>query len=179
LDLNQGVFTAINGELPTEKETKRDLYSRVQAADGLTSVKAIFHHGTIEGYHQEGAVGHQTTKDLVGKRIQYIYSKTEAYEHVYLNENLYTWQCLMGLEKGLADTDRCHYYSIADNLYLFVWREKIIPTLGVVMVDLKKLKTTGKIFGYTDNSFSDLSNFPVGAYATVLNHTQYRLINAE
>jgi hypothetical protein len=79
------------------------------------------------------------------------------------------------LEKGLADTDRCHHYKIADALYLFVWREKIIPTLGVVMVDLERMKTTGKIFGYQDNRFDKLSNFPIGAYAEVLNITKYNL----
>ena len=39
-------------------------------------------------------------------------------------------QCLDGVEKGLADVDRCHYVQVAEDLYLFVWREKIIPTLG-------------------------------------------------
>ena len=73
------------------------------------------------------------TDALVGKRVQYVYSQTEAYEHIYLNENLYTWQCLRGSEAGLADTDRCHYRRIADELYLFVWREKVVPTLGVVL----------------------------------------------
>ncbi|MCS6036118.1 hypothetical protein LNQ52_01035 [Klebsiella pneumoniae subsp. pneumoniae] len=34
------------------------------------------------------------------------------------------------MEKGLADVDRCHYVQVAEDLYLFVWREKIIPTLG-------------------------------------------------
>jgi len=64
---------------------------------------------------------------------------------------------------------------ISEALYLFVWREKIIPTLGVVMVDLQKMKTTGKIFGYEDSNFEKLSNFPVGAFAKVLNHTRYEL----
>jgi len=92
LDLNQGIFTAVVGELPTEQETKRDLYSRVQAADALTGVKATFLHGTIDKKHSQDAPCHQTSADLVGKRVQYIYSDTEAYEHIYLNEGLYTWQ---------------------------------------------------------------------------------------
>lgn len=175
LDLNQGIFTAVIGELPTQQETRRDLYSRVQAADELTGVKATFHHGSIDNSHSDDTPCHGTSADLVGKRVQYTYSDTEAYEHIYLNEKLYTWQCLKGLEKGLGDSDRCHYYKIAENLYLFVWREKIIPTLGIVMVDLDRLKTTGKIFGYADSNFKKLANFPVGAFAQVLNHTQYEL----
>jgi hypothetical protein len=157
------------------EQTRRDLYSRVQVADELTGVKATFLQGSIDKTHSEETPCHQLSAELVGKRVLYIYSGTEAYEHIYLNENLYTWQCLKGLEKGLRDTDRCHYYKIAEALYLFVWREKIIPTLGVVMVDLRKLKTTGKIFGYDESNFEKLSNFPVGAFAKVLNHTQYEL----
>lgn len=74
-----------------------------------------------------------------------------SFEHIYLNEKLYTWHCMAGIEKGLADTDRCHYYKIAGSgtgsdagLYLFIWREKIIPTLGMVLVDFSRMKTTGK-----------------------------------
>ncbi len=77
------------------------------------------------------------------------------------------------MEAGLADVDRCHYIGIAKDLYLFVWREKIIPTLGVVMIDLARQKTDGKIFGYQGSQFGALSNFPVGALAEVLNVTQH------
>jgi hypothetical protein len=175
LDLDQGIYTAAAGQLPTESETKRDLYSRVQAADPLTGVLVTFAHGSIDTPCSVATPRHTPTDELVGKRVQYIYSDTEAYEHIYLNEKLYTWQCLKGLERGLADTDRCHHFKIAEALYLFVWREKIIPTLGVVMVDLERMKTTGKIFGYLDNAFDKLSNFAVGAYAKVLNQTEYTL----
>jgi hypothetical protein len=175
LDLDQGIYTAVTGRLPTASETKRDLHSRVQAADPLTGVLATFAHGSIDTPCSAATPRHTPTDELVGKRVQYIYSDTEAYEHIYLNERLYTWQCLKGLEKGLADTDSCHHFKIAEALYLFVWREKIIPTLGVVMVDLGRMKTTGKIFGYLDNAFDKLSNFAVGAYAKMLNQTQYSI----
>lgn len=108
------------------------------------------------------------TDELIGKRVYYTYSPTEKYEHVYLNKNLYSWQCLMGSEQGLGDTDLCHYYKIDDSLYWFVWQEKIVPTLGVVMVDLLNLKTTGKIFGYAENDFGATANFAIGAYAQVV-----------
>jgi len=110
---------------------------------------------------------------LIGMRNLYIYSETERYEHIYLNEHFYAWQCLEGAEKGLADVDRCHCFRIDEQLYLFVWREKVIPTLGVVMIDLARMKTDGKIIGYQGDSFDAVSNFPVGAQATVLNITRY------
>ena len=68
----------------------------------------------------------------------------------------------------MGDVERCHYYVIDRDLYLFVWREKIIPTLGVVMLDLHALKTTGKIFGYKDNAMTAVSNFPIGAVTTII-----------
>ena len=105
--------------------------------------------------------------------MQYVYSQTEAYEHIYLNENLYTWQCLRGSEQGLADTDRCHYRRIADELYLFVWREKVIPTLGVVLVDWAAKRSNGKLFGYEGSDFGALSTTPIASVATLLNVTAY------
>ncbi|WP_311196791.1 MoaF C-terminal domain-containing protein, partial [Pseudomonas protegens] len=93
---------------------------------------------------------------------RYIYSASEAYEHTYLNANFYSWQCLRGLEHGLADTDRCHYSKIAEQLYLFDWREKIVPTLGLVLIDLKSGRSDGKIFCYQGADFSSAANFPVG-----------------
>ena len=106
-------------------------------------------------------------------RDRYRYSPSEVYEHIYLNERFYTWQCLKGVEQGLCDTDRCDTYKIADQLYLFVWREKIIPTLGLVLIDLQQHRSDGKIFGYAEASFDEFSNFPVSSYCQVLNSTDY------
>jgi hypothetical protein len=63
--------------------------------------------------------------------------------------------------------------DIADELYLFVWREKLIPTLGVVLVDLLQMKTTGMLFGYESHDFGKLTNVRIGAYAEVINVTKY------
>jgi hypothetical protein len=52
--------------------------------------------------------------------------------------------------------------------YLFVWRDKIIPALGVELIDLRNLRTTGKIFGYQGDDFGRLSNFPVCASARIV-----------
>ena len=172
IDLPAQRTTALIGSLPTEADTRKDAFSRVREGLELTGVSVRFLRAAIDMPIPE-AHPHGPTNELVGKRIKYVYSKTEAYEHIYLNPNLYTWHCLQGIEKGLADTDRCHYYKIAERLYLFAWREKIIPTLGVVMVDLNAMKTTGKLFGFEGDDFSRLTNAPIGAYATLLNVTRY------
>jgi len=51
----------------------------------------------------------------------------------------------------------------------------VVPTLGVVLIDLAQHKTDGKIFGYAQDDFGTLSNFPVGAHAQVLNETVHPL----
>ena len=57
-------------------------------------------------------------------------------------------------------------------MYLFVWREKIVPTLGVVVLDLNAMRTTGKIFGYEGNNFRKTVHFRIGARARLENITQ-------
>lgn len=164
--------SAVINKMPSKEETMRPVYQRVLDGDLLTPVDSVFLQFTINEKYTEGR-GHLVTDELLGKRVQYTYSPHESYEHVYLNQNYYAWQCLRGVEKGLSDTDLCHYYKIDDELYFFVWREKIVPTVGVIMIDLKRLKTTGKILGYHGTDFKKLNNFPVGAYAKLLNITKH------
>lgn len=173
LDTNSASFTAVLGRMPTQEQTGEGLYSRALAGKPLTSVEVEFLHGSLDRPWQPGNCPHAPTNELTGLRNQYRYSPSEVYEHIYLNDQFYSWQCLKGVEQGLCDTDRCHYYKIAEQLYLFVWREKIIPTLGLVLIDLQQHRSDGKIFGYADASFDTLSNFPVSSYCQVLNHTEY------
>jgi hypothetical protein len=173
LDLSAGEATAVVGTLPTEAEVQTSAYRLANEGADLTAVAVRFLRAAVDRPFDPEEHHHAPTTELVGKRVMYVYSQTETYEHIYLNERLYTWQCLSGSEQGLADTDRCHYFRIDDELYLFVWREKIVPTLGVVLLDWRQKKTTGKLFGYESDDFGRLSNTPIGAYATLLNVTAY------
>ena len=173
LDTPTASFTAVIGRMPEPAETHEGLYHRALAGKPLTSVHAEFLHGSLDRPWQEGHCLHAPTEELVGLRNHYRYSPSEVYEHIYLNPQFYAWQCLEGVEKGLCDTDRCHYYKIAEQLYLFVWQEKIVPTLGLVLIDLQQHRSDGKIFGYAGASFDALSNFPISSYCQVLNHTEY------
>jgi hypothetical protein len=166
LDLASRACTVVLGQLPTDEEASQPMLQRIAEKKELTSVSATFLHGWIDA-PSDGA-GHAATSELVGKRVEYTYSPTERYEHVYLNDKLYSWHCLEGSERGLADTDRCHAIRIAPLLYLFVWREKIVPTLGIVLLDLERMKTTGKILGYRALGSGEITNFPVGAFARVV-----------
>lgn len=183
LDLGAGLATAVVvGTLPDAASMAASILSRAGGGLELTGVQAQIRHGRVERTRGDGAATaddggpqqvalHGPTEELVGLRNRYDYSPTEAYEHIYLSPDFYTWHCLSGVEAGLADTDRCHHIRIAAKLYLFISREKIVPTLGVVLIDLKKLKTDGKIFGYDGFDTAHAANFPVGAVATILNRT--------
>lgn len=171
LDLAAGAATTVTGTLPTADEAARSAFGLATEGAELTLVSAAIVPSFIDRPWAPGAHPHVPTDELVGKRVQYVYSQTEAYEHIYLNENLYTWQCLRGSEAGLADTDRCHYRRIGEQLYLFVWREKVIPTLGVVLVDWARKRSNGKLFGYEGADFGALSTTPISASATLLNVT--------
>ncbi len=168
LDLNKGNFVGIVGQLPTEPESLQPFLSRIAEGKELTGVTGHIVGGTIDHPCTAETSLPEATADLLGKRVEYTYSPHERYEHIYLNDRFYAWRCIAGSEKGLCDTDAAHYYKIDEQLYLFIWREKIVPTLGVVVVDLKALKTTGKIFGYEQNDFGKVRNFTVGARARIL-----------
>ncbi|SED81906.1 Molybdenum cofactor biosynthesis protein F [Rhizobiales bacterium GAS188] len=171
LDFKKSAATAVIGRLPDAARSHQGLLGRAQKQQELTGVAVDICPASLGGSFKPQAPHHAPTRDLVGLRIRHRYNPRELYEHVYLNEERYAWHCIAGAERGLADVDRCHYYAIDDNLYLFIWREKIIPTLGVVLLDLDKLKTTGKIFGYKDHALTEFTNFPIGARSSIANRT--------
>ena len=51
---------------------------------------------------------------------------------------------------------------------LFIWREKIVPTLGILLIDLVGLKTDGVIIGNDGFDAETIVHFAVGARAEVL-----------
>lgn len=168
LDVDAGAATLVEGQLPGAEARAESAYTRVRRGDDPTGVTARIVHGGIGG---PAADAHAPTTALVGLRNKYTYSPREAYEHIYLTPSLYTWHCLRGVEAGLADTDRCHHIAIRDNLTLFVWREKIVPTLGLLLIDLDGMRTDGKIFGNEGFDVASIVNFPVGARAEIRNIT--------
>jgi len=157
----------------SEWKMNQDFISRSKAGVDLSPMAVEFIHANMDlPLEKAPIVPYERTGDLLGKRVKYTYSKMHTYEHIYLNPQFYTWHCLSGPEKGLADTDRCDYFKIASDLYLFTWREKIIPILGVVLINLKTMKTSGKLFGIEVET-GKVTNFTMGAHAQLLNVTTY------
>ncbi len=176
LDMRKRIATLVTGILPTAEAVMIPLIVRAKKGIPLTSVQALFEHASVDRPFTKRTVRHKRSADLVGERIQWIYSSKDAYEHIYLTENTYTWHCISGSEKGLADTDRCFFYKIGKKFYLFVWIEKIIPTVGVVLEDLDVMRSYGKLFGRKGFDMNGpMTNFAVGSYGKWLNRTEYDL----
>jgi hypothetical protein len=155
LDLRVGACTGAIGMLGLEPEPHR--------------ARQTWFQGLVEG-SAAAEVPHVRTTELVGRRVRYRYSSDDVYDHIYLNENLFTWVCVSGAEEGQADTDQCVYWKIREDIYLFSWLEKLLGVEGMVLVNLSRLRSVGIQFAL-DQYSAELVNLTMGAYAVPLNNT--------
>jgi hypothetical protein len=102
------------------------------------------------------------TRDLIGLRSLYRYSPNHVYEHIYLSSERYSWQCLVGVQRGHADTDLATTYRFDEDQYVFTFREFIIPVASVFFYNMRQLRSTGKFLGIT--SSGKIENHPAGAF---------------
>jgi hypothetical protein len=151
----------------------RALIITTRIGDGGTPrVTQEFRPATIGGAAVRGQAIEPST-DLIGRRALWVYSPRHAYEHVYLSPHWYTWQCLAGPERGLADTDENSVYRIRPGIYVFTWREKVIPCASVTIADhrdARRLRSHGVLFGL-DGSGALPTHFTFGAYGRLLSTT--------
>lgn len=165
LDTQQATAFIIWAMLPLYSEYSLSTFYRAAQKLPISAVKLEFYHAGLNQAWHDSLHKIQITDQLIGRTFQFKYSEQDLYQHRYLNENFYTWQCLKGIEAGLCETDRCYYFAVGDALYLLVWIEKIIPTLGIVVEDLNSLRSHGKICGYAGYDAGQITNFVVGAFA--------------
>jgi hypothetical protein len=139
---------------------------------GTPRVTQEFRPATIGGSAVRGAAMAPSTA-LIGRRAMWVYSGDHAYEHVYLSPHWYTWQCLAGPERGLADTDENTVYEVRPGIHVFAWREKVIPCGSVTVADhrnARALRSRGVLFGL-DGSGEHPTHFTFGARGRLLSTT--------
>ncbi|VXB63487.1 MoaF C-terminal domain-containing protein [Aeromicrobium sp. 9AM] len=139
---------------------------------GKSAVKQSFTPVLIEGIETSGLEPGPSTA-LIGRRTYWVYSEVHAYEHIYLSPQWYTWQCLAGPERGLADTDLNTVWEIRPGIHIFAWREKVIPCASVTIADhrnQKALRSHGVLFGL-DETGSTPTHFTFGAHGHLLSNT--------
>lgn len=111
------------------------------------------------------------TRDLIGLRGFYRYSPNHLYEHIYLSSQRYAWQCLVGEQRGHGDVDLATTYKFDENLYIFTFREFIIPVASVFFYNMSTFRSTGKFLGVTGDG--KISNNPAGAFIQKASMTFY------
>ena len=171
IDLVSEEVTLAWSKLSGKEEDKLPfLHERIKKNNDLSTIKNSILHGGIGKIRQNK--NHQKTTELVGKRIQYTYSSEHIYEHIYINESVFAWHCLIGEGKGSAEVNPVNYIKISDQLYLFAWREVIASCFGLVVIDLKQNRSTGKLYWNKPGS-QDVTYVKMGSYAKVLSETLY------
>lgn len=175
INTKNGATLVQEGYFPSEKDASIPLWKRAQDKMPMTSVKVSYSNASFEKPFSANTPIIQSTKDLVGERVQFTYSSRDVYEHIYLNDHTYVWNCISGNEKGNADTEVCQYFKIEDGLYLFSWQEKAVPTIGFVVenFDPNVSRSFGAIAGYDGFDFGKFIDIPVGSYLKKLNTTHY------
>lgn len=143
-------------------------FSRFIVTDGKTRSTTDFSQFNMA----DSETLHQRSSELVGKRIYYRYSDIESYEHIYLNPGTFTWHCVRGGEAGLADTDRCLTWHVAEDLFIFFWTEKVMCVEAVLLVDLREQRSIGRMFGWDDPAAEPVV-IPFNSRLSVLNTTEY------
>ncbi|WP_457147541.1 MoaF C-terminal domain-containing protein [Mycobacterium sp. URHB0021] len=126
--------------------------------------------GTIAGTAASQDDAHTVTDELIGRRVRYAYSSSDVYDHVYLNENLFTWFCVGGTELGCGDTESSTYWKLRNNTCLFAWLEKNLGIEGMVLIDLAAHRTVGIQFAL-DQVTGELVNITMGSCAQEFERT--------
>lgn len=133
--------------------------------EGERRTKTTFLNAHIESHSD--ARPFPPTDALVGKHILYRYTPRDWYEHVYLNRGTFTWHCVDGTEKGLADTEPTKVLELGNDLYMLFWTETVMPVESFIVVDLQQMRSTGRFFCW-DVKSKRMVHKIFGSHATIL-----------
>lgn len=145
-----------------------------RATPSSVAVHHDFRPGALDGHSVTGTEIAES-RALIGRRVEWAYSESHAYEHIYLSPTWYTWQCLAGPERGLADTDSNTVLQIRPGIFVFTWREKVIPCGSVTIADHRDpnaIRSHGSLFGW-DEAGTDPVHFTFGAHGRLLSITHH------
>ncbi|HET6213595.1 MAG TPA: MoaF C-terminal domain-containing protein [Micromonosporaceae bacterium] len=160
--------------LVVNRNTARTLTVRSRIAEeptpGRPRVDQTFAPGVLAGVEVRGPAP-APTRDLIGLRALYRYSHNHLYEHIYLSSERYAWQCLVGEQRGHGDVDLATTWGLGDDLYVFTFREFIIPVAATWLYDLTAMRTTGTFVGLGADGAVRVA--PGGAFITPLGRVTY------
>lgn len=113
----------------------------------------------------------EPTRDLIGQRLLIIYSPNHYYEQIFLNSGRYCWHNLKGEQYGDAASETCDFFKFDDKLYIYSWREMLIPCGTSYFLNYRDNVATGKFVGWTGEG--EISHSYAGGEMQILSTTYY------
>ena len=169
LDDKRGIATWVFGQFPRPDQDGLSLYQRSAKKLSINASTVQILNARVNGPMTDSTPRHQLrSQDLVGKRILYQYSAKDAYEHIYVTDQLFTWHCVSGNEKGLADTDFAQIVKFEDNFYMIVWVEKIMHIVSTITLDYEAMRSSGAMASFDGWDYGELVNVSSGALISPL-----------
>lgn len=182
LDDKRGIATWVFGQFPRREEDQLSLYQRSAERLSINASRVKILNARVDAPMSARTPRHELrSQDLVGKRYLYQYSEKDAYEHVYVTDQLFTWHCVSGNEKGLADTDFAQIIKFEENFYMIVWVEKIMHIVSTITLNYDAGRSSGAMASFDGWDYGELVNVSSGALITPLvgidPQTAYQLRN--
>lgn len=164
LDRKRNIATGIFGHFPREKDDQWSMYQRSARKMGLTAARIRILSASIAVPMTRVTPRHDLdSKDLVGTRRLYRYSVKDAYEHIYHDNHNFTWHCVSGNEKGLADTDYAQVVKFEDGFYMIAWVEKVMHVVSAITLNFETMRSSGAMASFAGWDYGEIINVPVGA----------------
>jgi hypothetical protein len=164
LDMKRRIATAVFGHFPKEKEDQLSLYQRSAKKMPLTASHVEIMNASIDKPMIKSTPRHDlNNKDLVGQRKLYQYSSKDAYEHIYHDSDNFTWHCVSGNEKGLADTDYARIIKFEDKFYMIVWVEKVMHVVSAITLNFDSMRSSGAMASFAGWDYGEIVNVSSGA----------------
>lgn len=145
--------------LTTVCEAKDAILPVPMKSKGEPLVNQTFTPMVVNGGPAVGVEPHES-RDLIGLRAFQVYSPNHMYEHTYMSSKFYAWQCLVGEQRGLGDVDRATCWKLEDNIYVYTFREFVLPVSSCFIFNYRKMENNGKFLGLDSNG--NVENRPSG-----------------
>ena len=138
VDMNTGLVTINNAEIGNYEYTPRDTSSRIS-------------FGALDRGGELPKERHSFTDDFVGKVAAWRIGDTWLTHH-YINPQFFLNEILGGPGGVfLTIAEPAQYVKIAENIYVFVWREMAGPGLmGMDVMDFSKMQSVGLFYGISE-----------------------------
>jgi len=144
--------------------------AREESVPGECRVVQAYMVGHLDGVEVSGFKP-ERTRELIGQRLLIIYSPNHYYEQIFLNSGRYCWHNLKGEQYGDAFSETCDFFKFDDKIYIYSWREMLIPCGTSYILNYRNNVATGKFIGWTGDG--EISHSYAGGEMQILSTTYF------